>query len=174
MNKLILFGSLIALLLTFSSCAKRFSLAGHYQETPYAIPTTESTNDTWLRTLDFLTQRSITPRILKKEKSLLITDTLSFKDTYTIEVNGKLLDSAKYVVLPYMNDKEFKVATITAYWTVRIHSRKNKLAVLIELSKITATYKHRDKDKPLILVGNHVSTGKFEEQLAMYLREKKN
>lgn len=174
MNKLILFTALTAVLLLSASCAKRFSLAGHYQETPYAIPTTESTNDTWLHTIDFITQRGITPKIIKKNKSLMITDTISFKNYYTTEVSGKLLDSTQYVVLPYMNDKALKLSNITAYWTIRIHSRRNKSAVLIELSKITATYNHRDKEKPLILIGNHVSTGRFEGELAAYLKEKKS
>ncbi len=162
--------SLSTLVLIFSSCAPRYSLKGTYREHPYAIPTTKSTDDTWLQVLDFLVQEKITPQTIKKKKALIITDHVSFKDHYTIEdAQGRLMDSTQYVVLPQLKNGTEPLINAKGYWTIKVHSHKNKTAVLIELSKVTAVYDSNEKTTKLI--GNKVSTGAFEKRLEAFIKQ---
>ena len=166
MKKLI---CLCTIVLIFTGCAQRFALKGHYRESPYAIPVKQPADTAWLRILDFIAEQNIKPRFLKKKKYLVLTEVLSFKDTYTMEdPDGKPLDLGGYVVLPKLKDNT-SLMTATAYWTIKIHTKHEKSTVLIELSKVTATY---DSKKEVIkLVGNHVSTGQFEKKLEAYLQK---
>ncbi|HOZ87698.1 MAG TPA: hypothetical protein PL029_08070 [Bacteroidia bacterium] len=162
--------SLCTLVLIFSSCAQRFTLKGSYRDHPYPIPTTKSTEETWLQVMDFLVQEKLTPQLLKKKKSLVVTDYMSFKDTYTVEdAKGALVDSTKYVVLPEMKNGAEPLITATGYWTIKVHSHKNKTAVTIDLSKVTAVYD--SKEKTTKLIGNKVSTGQFEKKLQAFLHK---
>src|SRR5688572_6539829 len=134
--------SLITLL--FTGCAQRYALKGSYRESPYAIPTKAPVDTVWYQLMDFMVKENITPRFVKKKKYLIISDSYSFKTAHTSEdANGKLIDSTKYVVLPKF-EKDMSLINATAYWTIRIQERQAKTAVLIELSKVIATYESKD------------------------------
>jgi hypothetical protein len=164
--KHVLFLSITALLM--AGCAKRYTLKGNYREIPYAIPVKQPADTVWAQLMAFMNQEHIVPSIVKKKKHLIITDTYSFKDVHTQEdPNGKLEDSTKFVVLPKLQNNMSLVGA-TAYWTIRIQERKAKTAVLIELSKVTATYESKDGNTTK-LVGNNVSTDRFEKKLQDFL-----
>ncbi|MES2680359.1 MAG: hypothetical protein V4635_10760 [Bacteroidota bacterium] len=118
--------------------------------------------------MDFLVQEKITPQFLKKKKSLVVTDYMSFKDSYTVEdAKGALVDSTKYIVLPEMANGAEPLVSATGYWTIKVHSHRNKTAVTIDLSKVTAVYD--SKEKTTKLIGKQVSTGQFEKKLQAFL-----
>src|SRR6218665_1295577 len=138
--------------LLFAACAQRYALKGTYRETPYAIKTVMPADTIWRQLMDFMVKENMTPKLMKKKKYLIISDTYSFKSTHTSEdAGGKLIDTTKYVVLPKF-EKDMALVNATAYWTIRIQERKSKTAVLIELSKVTATYEN--KNGLTKLVGN--------------------
>jgi hypothetical protein len=164
--KHVLLLSITALLM--AGCAKRYTLKGNYREIPYAIAVKQPADTVWAQLMAFMNQEHIVPSIMKKKKHLIITDTYSFKDVHTQEdPNGKLEDSTKFVVLPKLQNNMSLVGA-TAYWTIRIQERKAKTAVLIELSKVTATYESKDGNTTK-LVGNNVSTDRFEKKLQDFL-----
>lgn len=152
--------------LLFIGCAQRYTLKGTYRESPYAIPTNKPADTVWVQLMDFMARERITPSMVKKKKYLIITDTYSFKELHTLEdANGKPADSTKYLVLPKLD--KMSLINATAYWTIKIQTRNHKTAVLIELSKVTATYD--SKNGTTKLVGNKVSTDRFEKKLQAFL-----
>lgn len=158
---------LSAITLLVAGCAPRYALKGKYRESPYAIPTKAPADSTWNQLMDFMALENITPRLVKKKKYMIISDTYSFKTSNTSEdAGGNLIDSTKYVVLPKF-EKDMALINATAYWTIRIQERKNKTAVLIQLSKVTATYE--SKNGVTKLIGNNVSTDRFEKKLRDFL-----
>jgi len=159
---------LVALIL--ASCAPRYALKGTYQETPYAIPLTKTTNDLWLEIMEFLSQEKIAPKFIKKKKSLIVTDTVSFHEKFTVENTlGKLEDSTKYIVLPVLKNSAY-LKSAYAHWTIKIQKHKGKTAIVIELSKVMANYNIDNGSQKL--VGNKVSTGEFEKKFQSYLQSK--
>lgn len=167
MKNTICFSTLLLLLV---GCAPRYALKGTYRETPYVIPTTKSTEETWLQVLDFLVQEKITPQLVKKKKSLIVTDIVPLKDFSTMEDSrGKLLDSTQYIVLPEIKKAGMYLKSASAHWTIKVHSHKNKTAVVVELSKVTATY---DSNEDITkLIGDKVSTGAFERKMQAFLQK---
>jgi hypothetical protein len=151
-------------------CTPRYILKGTYQETPYTIPLAKTSNDLWLEIIEFLAQEKISPKFIKKKKHLIVTDTTMFRDKYTVENNlGRLEDSTKYVVLPVVKNSNY-LKNAYAYWTIKIQTRHQKTAIVLELSKVTANYS--TDDGPQKLIGNKVSTGVFEKKMQDFLQSK--
>lgn len=160
------------LLFLLVSCAsvKTVPLKGAYLDKPSIIISENNKDLVWDKLIDFFAQKGMSIKIIDRSSGLIISEEIGLIWSYE-DKKGVIKKPNAFVVIPLMHvaGTPINPSSVTAEWNVRIKTAENnKTSINVNLVNI----KRHDPDGRSFITKSTtgVSTGKFEETIASFIK----
>ncbi len=162
---------LIAITALFLSSCGSMKLVGNYPSNNHFAETDLSLEQVWTRIIDFFAISGVPIKLIDKASGLIVSEEISFKDSYTIEEKGLPVDLNALVVVPngYNSMLILSGGEMLGSWNVRIKPTENKTIVNVNMTNLSCystSYSLFGVTKTSIPIA---STGVWEKQFLEFL-----
>jgi hypothetical protein len=156
---------LVSFAVVLSGCATTVvPVKGTYVDKPFEISTEKSKEEVWNKVVDFISVRGIGIKTIDKASGLLVTNMMSFVDSYSYENwDTTLANPGAFVVCdkPMWGSMLEKPDKISGNWYIHVVESEGRVLVTVILANLEVGYP--GDSSPSV---RPKSTGKFEGMIA--------